>query len=355
MNAAAPAWYDRGLAGDADERVRLLLARKIANEVSDLPAAEQARLGHQALAILATLVRDEATRIRAAILEVLAGFPSLPRDLVLRLAHDSAISVSEPLIRLSPLLTYIDLLMLLATPLHDATTQAIARRADLPENMSDAVAASADTDAIRALLANKSAAIRESTLDALIERALNQPAWHEPLVHRPVLPVTAALALSEIVTAHLLEELGAHIDFGPALATEIRLRLASRSAPRASPSADTALMDAARALAAAGALSEPALLRALRGGEVRKAASMLAVAAGVGLDVIDRAVRLRSAKGFVSLLWKAGFQMGVAGTVQAMIGQIGPAATLTAMSGGGFPLTPEEMRWQLDFLERTGR
>ncbi len=220
--------------------------------------------------------------------------------------------------------------------------------------MSDAIAATADTAAIRALLANGSAAIRESTLDSLIDRAVGQPAWHEPLVRRPTLPIHAARALSEIVAAHLLEVLRARTDLDPALAVELRLRVAGRLAANTPPDNDVVLMEAARALNAAGGLGEPALLAAFRAGELRRAAAMLAVAAGVGLDAIDRASRLRSAKAFVSLVWKANFGMHVAAAIQATIGQISPAAILPAAAGSGFPLSPEEMRWQMEFLSRMG-
>ena len=64
--------------------------------------------------MLAELVEDEAVRVRAAIADVVKDMPQAPRELILRLAHDSAVPVSEPVIRLSPLLTTEDLLALLA-------------------------------------------------------------------------------------------------------------------------------------------------------------------------------------------------------------------------------------------------
>ncbi len=353
MNAAAQS--DRKLATDGDERVRLLLARKIASAIDNLPASEQAHLCNEMLEVLTALVRDEATRVRAAIAEMIAGLPGLPHALVLELAHDHAIPVSEPVIRLSPLLSPNDLLALLASPPHADATHAVARRASVPESVSDAIAASADTVAIRALLANSSAAIRESTLDALIDRATGQPTWHEPLVRRPTLPTHAARALSEIVTVHLLEILRARVDLDPALAAELRLRVAGRLASSAPLNNDAALIKAAYSLKASDGLDEPALLDALRAGELRRASAMLAVAAGVGLTIVDHATRLRSAKAFVSLVWKARFSMQIAATIQANIGQISPAAILPPDAGGGFPLSPEEMQWQMEFLNRMSR
>ena len=81
---------------------------------------------------------------------------------------------------------------------------------------------------------------------------------------------------------------------------------------------------------------------------------MLAVAAQVPLAEVDRAATLRSPKALVSLVWKAGFSMRVAGPVQSLLGRLGPAGILTE-TAGGFPLGIEEMSWQLELLSRNGR
>ena len=266
--------------------------------------------------------------------------------------------MSEPVLRLSPLLSAEDLLGLLATPPHSQTAVAIACRANLPAAVADAIAASADSPAIGALLANGSAAIQEGTLDALIACAANKPEWHTPLVRRPRLPDHAARALAEIVAGHLLRELAARTDLSAEVIAGIQRRLNTPATPpamTASIEGDQAYLAEARQLDERGSLGEAQLLAALRAGEERRASAMLCVAASVPLDVVDRAASLRSAKGLVSLVWKAGFTMRVAGPVQTAIGQIGPGAVLAATRTGDFPLGPEEMGWQLDFLSGRSR
>jgi hypothetical protein len=71
--------------------------------------------------------------------------------------------------------------------------------------------------------------------------------------------------------------------------------------------------------------------------------------------VVDRAASLRSAKGMVSLVWKAGFTMRAAIAAQFLLARLPPDTVLTAGAGDSFPLAVEEMRWQLDFLGRMGR
>ncbi len=362
LNVAAPAQANAVLATDADERVRILLARKLAMLAPGLSVTEQAQLCRETWDTLNALVTDTAVRVRAVIAEAVKEFPDAPRELVLRLAGDAELSVSEPVILLSPLLTTEDLLALVTKAPGAGTVLAVARRAQLEPAVADAIAATADVAAIRALLANSSAQIREATLDALVARSVDHPDWHEPLVRRPSLPPRAARMLSDLVATHLLAELATRVDLAPSLAEELRHRIAvrlARDAPEApKQAADTTPEDAliqAQALALSGDLDEETLLTAARRGECRFAIALLAVAARMPVAAVDRAASLRSAKGLVSLVWKAGYTMRAAVALQALLARLAPDAVLKPGPGGAFPLAVEEMRWQLDFLGHMGR
>jgi uncharacterized protein (DUF2336 family) len=361
LNTAAPQQVNAVLACDRDERVRILLARKLTALVPGLSPAEHERLYQETWETLTTLVADEAVRVRVVIAEAIKELPDSPRDLICRLAQDTDISVCEPVIRLSPLLTTEDLVGLVTRAPAAGIAMAAARRAELDPAVSDAIAGTADSAAIHALLANSSAQIREATLDALVARSVDHPDWHAPLVRRPSLPARAARMLSEIVATHLLAELATRADLAPSLAEELRRRIAARLATDTQEPAapvDTTAAQAlvhARSVARRGELGEETLLVAARRGEARYAAALLAVAAGTPIAVVDRASSLRSAKGLVSLVWKAGFSMRVAVALQTLLGRLAPDTVLIAGPAGSFPLAVEEMRWQLDFLGRTGR
>lgn len=361
MNPAAPPQANDVLARDTDERVRALLARKLAGLLPGLSSEAQAALQQQAQETLAALVADEAVRVRAAIAEAVKEMPDAPRAIILRLIQDPSVMVCEPVIRLSPLLGTEDLLALLAASPPPAAMVAVSRRAGIDAAVSDAIAASADSAAIQALLANPSAQIREATLDALIARAVEHVDWHEPLVRRPVLSARSARALSEIVASHLLEVLAVRSDLDPSLAAELRARLADRVAPLPStlPPPEEELTDAAlaqaREIAGQRGVTEGCLVQAAQRGDARLVSALLALAAGLPISVVERAATLRSAKGLVSLAWKAGFTMRCATLLQMMLARLAPDAILCAGPGGGFPLAVEEMRWQLEFLERMGR
>ena len=358
MNEAAPAAADRSLAEDPDAHVRELLARKLAALLPSLTEPERQALRHHAQAVLYRLAADAAEQVRLAIAEVVADMPHAPRALILRLAHDAAVPVSEPVVRLSPLLTEADLLALLVAAPNPAVATAVARRSCLSEAVCDAVIASASAPAVCALLANPGAAIREATLDALVAAAARPGPDHAPAC--PGLPPGTADTLRGIVLDKVMDLMMHQAELEVDVGSELRRRLSLRLLPGRGPLPAGAGMGAAVALEEAfqqrdrGGLDEAALLRAAQGGEARLLGALLSVAAGVPLGVVDRAARLRSAKGLVSLIWKAGFSMRVAGPVQAVLARLSPPQLLLAAADGRFPLEPSEMRWQVHFLSHVG-
>ncbi len=364
-NPAISSATEQALAADPDCRVRELLARRLAALLPSLDEDGWRRARAHVQDLLYRLAADEAERVRGAVAEVVADMPQAPRALILRLARDAAVPVSEPVLRLSPVLTDADLIGLLVEPPNAAAAAAIARRTHVSEALSDAVVCLADTQTVRALLANPGAALREATLDALLAQALagaattpRSPAADPP---RPASSPVAAL-LRGLVVDEVLDAVRRHRELGPEVAVDLRRRLASRL-----PAETTSLMspaatslDGAAALEAAflcqesGGLGEAALLTAAGNGEARLLAALLSVAAGVPLGVVERAARLRSAKGLVSLIWKAGFSMRVAGPVQAVLARLAPPQLMLATADGAFPLQPQEMRWQVHFLSHAG-
>ena len=160
MNRAVPADTNQLLAGDSDERVRALLAGKLAG-------LDPVVTNRQDLDSLIVLAADPSIPVRAAVADALKQRPNAPRWLILQLARDPAVTISDPVIRLSPVLTQADLLSLLARPPSGTTRVSVARRPHLTIAISDAIVASGDKRAIGALLSNPSSVISDRILDGL--------------------------------------------------------------------------------------------------------------------------------------------------------------------------------------------
>ncbi|HEY4042045.1 MAG TPA: DUF2336 domain-containing protein [Rhodopila sp.] len=356
LNPALPGNVIAILEADTDARVRAILSRKLATLTSTMPSDTRQRVQQDAVASLTAMVADAALRVRASIAEAVREMPDGPRDIILRLAHDPAVMVCEPVILFSPMLRPEDLVALIASGPPPSTVMAVASRPRINEAVSDAIVGVADPAAIRALLCNPTAHIREATLDALAAQSEEQTDWQEPLVRRPHLPIRAQRMLSEIVAGHLLEILAARSDLDPKLAVTLRAALArdppgGRAAKTGPAEAEPrAALLQAETLKQTSRLDDYAILDALRSNGGVTARAMLAVKAGVTLPVIDRTCDLRSAKGIVSLAWKAGFKPQTAVVLQTMLASVAPGQVLRPNEEGGFPLSEDEMRWQLTFL-----
>ena len=75
----------------------------------------------------------------------------------------------------------------------------------------------------------------------------------------------------------------------------------------------------------------------------------LAALGDLSMEVVDRVLAAHSPKGVTALAWHCRLSMQAAVKVQIQLGQIAPSAALRP-SGGGYPLSEEAMRWQLEFF-----
>lgn len=359
VNGSAPAHADALLADDGDEAVRAVLARKLASCLPKLDGRTREAMHARTLATLRLLAADEAVRVRAAIADAVKDLPAAPRDVILQLAADHDLSVFDPVIRLSPLLTTEDLLNLLANPGSAETATAIARRPVLQEQVCDVIAEGFDEGAIAALLENSSASIRETTLDRLVARAATHAEWHEPLISRPKLSPRAASALSLIVSTRFVKALAGRTDLPAETIRLVRHRLEERLASVRHPEQvpleelpqDQAVAEA-RVLREEGGLVEAVVIAAMLDGRECAATAMLAVAADVSYAVVAHTVSMRSAKALVSIVWKGGFSMQAALTGQTALMKLSPAAIIRPKQGGLYPLNAAEMHWQVEALMR---
>ena len=351
VNQSTPAQADLVLARDANEDVRLDLAAKLSRLVPDLSSREREKTRKFVIEALEALARDQAVRVRQVLAEALCDMAEAPPSVIQRLARDLEQVVSCPVLELSPLLSDQDLIDIIGEGCVSGRLQAISRRDGLGEAVADAIVASDDRPAIAALLANGSAQIREQTLDALVEGAREVEAWQPPLVERPKLTPRMAQKLAGFVAEHLLDKLQRRNDLdrdtAERIAKEVRRRLDGGASDGriADPASEV------RRLVAAGELDEDIVLAALQRGDRGLVRECLICLGDLDGETIDKVLSGKSAKGVTALAWKAGLSMRFATQLQQHMGGIPPAQVLNARDGTDFPMTPEEMTWQLGFFQ----
>ncbi|MBC44250.1 MAG: hypothetical protein CMO08_00355 [Thalassospira sp.] len=393
-NQATPLQADVLLTDDSDDSVRGSLAEKIAHLSAGLTPNETDKLRRMTYDALDKLARDQAVHVRQVISETLKDIADAPQPIIQQLARDAESVVCGPVLQYSPVLTEDDLLEIIEGSSGRGALSFVSRRRNVGEKLADAIAASSDKDAISHLLGNKSAQIREETLDQLIDRAPDYPEWHEPLVERPTLTPTAAGKLARFVAENLISVLERRKDLKKdqldAVREVVQRRIASgefekrddvatdakkikadkdksQAAAKPEPKSDKKsdkkgvvadddeeeeepAFDKALAMHAKKKLTDKEVAKALAANDVKFARASLAVLAGIPPEAVSKVLNTHSAKGVVSLAWKAGLPADLAVKIQVKLGHVPPSQTLNPRSGNQYPLSEDDMNWQLEFF-----
>jgi hypothetical protein len=368
-NAASPFHANLKLARDGSEDVRAGLAGKVQRLLPDLQPGEQDAARGRVMQTLEVLAKDAATRIRAVVAETLKDVADAPPELVRQLASDAELAVASPVLQFSPLLTDADLLEIIRGKHAEGALSAVARRSNVTEAISDAIVAVDDIDAVATLLGNPSAQIREETLDLIVDRAPARTSWHGPLVDRPSLPNGAAIKIAAFVAETLSQRLAARPDLDAAtrdaVTAEVRKRLAeaagggaadARKRPVADPNwADgpgggETVADKVRRLKREKKLDDAAVTAAAQEGEKLFVKLALAELGGLRAEAIDKILTARSAKGIIACCWKAKLKLPTAVVIQQKTLSLPPKSVLNTTKWDGWPLTEEELKWQLEFF-----
>ena len=341
------------LARDSDDNVRMDLAAKIARLAPTVNEHDGDKLKQLTYEALETLIRDQAVRVRQIMSEAIKDLEGVPHELVLQLARDPELVVASPVLQYSPVLSDGDLADILRQLPIPGTAVAIAKRVDLSPDLAHIIGTGEEIDAVTTLLKNKSAQIREETLDLVLARAPQYPAWHRPLVDRPRLSDHAIRNLARFVATDLIRRLQERVDLNGDTAAALEQAVLKRidhdgDEPDGVPW-EKFFEDARRRLAA-GKLGEDELNEELNNGNTSFVRAALAVRADLPHALVEKILNSQAPKGVIALVWRAGLTMAFAVRVQTALARMPPLQILKPTIAGDFPLTVEAMKWQIDFF-----
>ncbi len=359
-NMAAPRQTDILLAKDGDADVRGDLASKIARVAPDLSADEKDKAHKATYEALELLAKDQITKVRGILSEALKDVADAPPDVIKTLALDTEIEVSGPVLEFSPVLTDDDLLEIIEKSPAKGGLSAISKRSEVTETVSDSIVDTNDMEAIADLLSNDSAQIRESTLDDLIERAPDFDMWHAPLVGRPKLPDGAATRLAAFLADNLLEVLKERADLDSetleAVKAVVHQRIGSEKGDKDSDSGSQDFLttappiDMVERLFKARKLDGNVVGKAVNAGDHSFVLAALIVRSELEPIIVKRIFLEKSAKGIMALAWKAGLSGRMGVQMQQRMGRIAPSEVLMPADDDDFPLSDDELQWQLEFF-----
>jgi uncharacterized protein (DUF2336 family) len=254
------------LLSDPSPMTRAETAAKLAVDYSEaeLNAGER----RMAQDIFTSLVRDSAVLVREALAEHLKHAADLPRDLAVTLAKDVD-SVALPILRESVALTDADLIEIVreAAP---RRIRAIAQRANVSEQVSQAVIDTGEASAVADLVGNEGAMIAEADFSRVLEEFAHQPAVGDQLARRGDVPPAVAEKLVSRLSTQLRDALAARGDLDADTVSDLVLQVRDRAvlqiADRARSVAD--LDRLVEALAKRERLTDSLVLRALCAGDL---------------------------------------------------------------------------------------
>jgi len=307
--------------------VRAELAQKVAVEIDNtrLTPVEL----EIAQDIARVMARDVALTVRRALAESLRRAVRLPRDVALRLAEDVE-AVALPILTDSPVLTDDDLIAVMRGA-SEGQREAIARRRNLSEPVSDALISEAHETAVVTLLRNRTAHIAEPSLHRAVDRFAASEAVHHGIAHRSSLPITVAERLVVMVSEELRRHLLAHHALPAALASDVVLQSRERATLGLSAQAGRdELGRLIRQMQRHRRLTPSLVLRALCMGDLAFFETALAVLADVPVENARILVHDQGGNGLPSLYRKTGLPDELLGLFRLAV----EAATSTGLDGG---------------------
>ncbi|MCD8498353.1 MAG: DUF2336 domain-containing protein [Alphaproteobacteria bacterium] len=351
QNASIPLHVTPILATDREADVRLALAKRLVELLPDLTDDKHSQLYAYAVQALGTLALDEVLKIRIALSSTLKDHAHTPPKIAGQLARDVEREVSEPILRFCAALSDADLLDILKGHPASWAVEAIALRPVVSEPVSEAVIETDDIPGGVALLGNSGALMTAGLLQQIVEKARAYPEWQKPMATRATLPPSIAKELAEFVDASVRDILMTRDDFDPEDTEEIaavfrrRLDFTQESEMNMEP-----VEKRVKKALAKGQLDEDMLSDAIAMRDSAFVNTAIAQKIGVPVEVVTKVFELKAPKSIVALAWQAGLSMRMALQLQKEMGYVRPQELIYPRDGTDYPLTDEEILWQLDFM-----
>ena len=347
-NDGTPLQADLILARDVDPGVRQDLAFKVGRLAPTLTADENDRVVEMAFEVLEILANDQLSEVRAIIADEVKHLPNIPKRVINRLAKDAEEIVAGPILEYSPLLSDDQLMQIIIGGLQGGALDAVARRKNLSEDLSEAVAERGQTSAVAELLKNQTALIGEKLMEEIAISAESKPDLHIPLVDRANLSATTMRRIATFVSASLVERLISTNSLTDSIAADLRLAVRSRIDEGSGVDG----REKAIGLHEAGRLDGYAILDAIDAEDKDFVYTGMALLAKLDEDLATKMLKSESSKAICALSFKAGLDADIAVSLQRRVGNIPAKSMIHPTSDGDFAMTVDELKWYLEYFDK---
>lgn len=350
-NRATPLHASPVLAQDRDQDVRLALAARLMDLLPDLSEDKHSQLYAYAVQALGTLALDEVLKVRIALSSTLKDHAHAPPKVAAQLARDVERDVSEPILRFCAALADEDLLEILKGHPADWVVEAIANRDKVSPPLSLAVIESGSRSAGTVLICNDGAQMDGETLHHIVIRAREYPEWQRPMAMRTKLPAAMVRELAGYVDASVRDVLLSHEDIEPDLAEEIASIFRRRMDFAMDEGGQKkSVEERLKAVIQSGRLNEETISDALAMRDYDFVNAAIARLIKSDAANVSRIFAMNAPKPIIALAWHAGLSMRMALSLQKDMGLVPPRELVYPRDGTDYPLSEDDMNWQLEFL-----
>lgn len=350
-NKSTPMHASGILARDSDQDVRLALAARLMDLLPDLSKDKHSQLYAFAVQALGTLALDEVLKVRVALSSTLKDHAHTPPKVAAQLARDVEREVSEPILRFCAALSDEDLLSILKSHPASWAIEAIARRDTVSAPISLAVIETNDRPAGAALISNDGADLNENVLHEVVERAREFPEWHKPIASRNKLPASIVRELADFVDSSVRDVLMARDDIDHELAEEVAAVFRRRMDYATEEGGDDKTVEQRlKTVLKEGRLNEETISDALAMRDKDFVSAAIAKMIKTDSDRVTRIFEMKAPKPIIALAWHAGLSMRMALQLQKDMGLVPPKELIYPRDGTDYPLSQEDIDWQLEFL-----
>lgn len=352
-NKTTPVHATAVLARDQNIDVRTELVKRMIELLPSLSRDKHSQLYAFMVQALGDLALDEVLKIRVALSSALKDHANTPPKVAGQLARDVEREVSEPILKFCAALSDDDLLDILSEHPASWTIQAIAGRDVVSAEVSHAVIATDDRPAGTILISNDGAEITDNLLQDIILKAKEYPEWQKPVATRKKLPAPLAKTLAsfaEEAVMQLLVKRGGYDEDTLNDITKAFKRRMDYAQAQDTELKDKTPVQRVATLYAKNELNEETISDALGMRDREFVVAALAQLAKCPLQDVSHIFEMKAPKPIVALTWHAGLSMRLALRLQQELGQVSPKELIYPKGGSEYPLSKDELEWQLDFL-----
>lgn len=338
------------LATDEDDDVRLILAHRLTKLLPHLSSDEQSEIYALTVQALGILAEDKVTNIRVALSSSLKDVAKTPPKIARQLAEDIERDVSEPILRFGINLPDDILLDIIKSQPLGWKVDTIAGRKKLSSALTESILKSGNEKAGATVIDNDGAEITTDLAAYIVQQSKSIPTWDRAMVKRDQLPRKLKRKFSIMVDNAVRKFLKDNAKLDSETTRDVidttrrRIDWIEEGKENETP------QEKVKRLAQKNQLHEETILDALAWSEYDFVQLALSVMAGVHPDSVKKIFDTNSAKGTVALCWYADLSMRTAIKIQQQLAKVPHSKLLLARGGEDYPLSHEDMIWQLEFF-----